>query len=593
MEDETPSGSARAAIRVLDILELFSQRQDGLTLSEVATALAVPISSLHALMRLLQARGYLDRRADGRRYQPGPRLVELGRRYADLAGTHAAARHLMRTVADRCGEAVHVAVLAGREIVYVDGIAARYPFGVVARIGMHLPAHAAAAGKALLATLPDDVLVARYADADWPRLTYRTPPSLDALQREIEEVRWTGYAHDVEGVDRGMQCVAVTVPPEPGMVSAAISVSVPTARLEDDGLQRILGVLREVVPPLVAPPARPDGRLIGWSLANTHHETYREMRRAATEAVAQRGGRILWTDAHDDPDKQGADVDRLLEQRPDALLIQPVNAVSADRLFTMAQQRGVLAVCFQRPARSRAFDFFVGGNTYHEGCMQVHGLARAIGGQGGVLVIEGDPYNDNARNIAQGNRATLARYPGITLLDSQPSGIWSRETARAITQEALATYGADRLNGIIAANDDMAVGVAEVLTARGLAGRIALVGGDGDAEVLDLIRSGSLAGTAFQDPALLAVTAVDHVLGVCEGSVTVDTMPRASIFHAPAGPTVAVLDVPYTWIDTTNLSLLEDYWSGRAVTVSSPASVYVQQGKNGKEVGQIVAAPLV
>jgi DNA-binding IclR family transcriptional regulator len=60
--------------------------------------------------------------------------------------------------------------------------------------------------------LPDDVLATRYRSADWPRLTDRTPASLAALMREIEEVRWTGFAHDVEGVERGMHCVAVALP---------------------------------------------------------------------------------------------------------------------------------------------------------------------------------------------------------------------------------------------------------------------------------------------------------------------------------------------------------------------------------------------
>jgi ABC-type sugar transport system substrate-binding protein len=139
----------------------------------------------------------------------------------------------------------------------------------------------------------------------------------------------------------------------------------------------------------------------------------------------------------------------------------------------------------------------------------------------------------------------------------------------------LSVHGPDRLHGIIAANDDMAVGVAEALAMHGLAGRVQLVGGDGDAEVLDHIRSGLMAGTAFQDPAQLAVTALDHVLGVCAGTIAVADFPRSSIFHAPAGPAVAICDVPYTWIDRENLALLATYWAARTTTtpvaVANPA----------------------
>jgi ABC-type sugar transport system substrate-binding protein len=195
--------------------------------------------------------------------------------------------------------------------------------------------------------------------------------------------------------------------------------------------------------------------------------------------------------------------------------------------------------------------------------MQAHALARALDGRGGVLVIEGDPYNDNARNIAQGNRDTLACYPAITMLENQPSPVWSRETAQAIVREALANHGADRIRGIIAANDDMAVGVADVLAEQDLTGQVQLVGGDGDAAALDLIRRGGMVGTAFQDPAVLASSALDDVLRVCEGSLTTADFPRASIFYAPAGPRVAVRDIPYIWIDRTNLAPLETYWASR------------------------------
>ena len=205
--------------------------------------------------------------------------------------------------------------------------------------------------------------------------------------------------------------------------------------------------------------------------------------------------------------------------------------------------------------------------------MQAQGLAEALDGSGGVLVIEGDPYNDNARNIAQGNRDTLALYPHLALLDSQPSALWSREAAGQLVREALAIHGPDRLRGIIAANDDMAVGIAEILVEEGLAGRVALVGGDGDHETLELIRRGVMNGTAFQNPAVLAVTALTSVIGVIDGTTQVADLPRASVFYAPAGPPVSVLDVPYTWIDRVNLEVLGRYWSGRAANTQAPVAV--------------------
>jgi len=575
MESSTSSGVARAATRILDTLELFAQRPDGLTLSEAAAELDVPVSSLHALMRALEARGYLRRGVNDRRFTLGTRLIEVGLGYLDLAEPLAAARRAMQTVAEACGETVHVAVLSERDAVFLAGERAHHPLGVAIHVGARLPAHATAAGKALLAILPDNEITALYGNIAWPHLTAltsRAPTSLDALLYDVDEARWTGYAYDVEGVNQGVHSIAAVLSPDHGRPPVALTVAAPAARLQKETITHIIDTVRATATgPTMSRQTRPRP-LIGWSLATLRHDTYREMRRAASTMMARIGGCILWTDAHDDEHKQMADVRRILEERPDALIIQPVNAVSADMLFEEARRRGVLVTCFQRPARSRSFDFFAGGNTYQEGCMQAHGLARAIGARGDVLIVEGDPYNDNARNIAQGNRDTLAHYPAVRILDSQPSGLWSRETARLIVEETLEVYGAERLRGIIAANDDMAVGVVNVLTTRGLAGRIVVAAGDGDRETLDLIRSGLLIGTAFQDPATLATTTLGFVAAIIDGRTSVADLPLQRIFHAPAGPPVRVLDVPYTWVDATNLSVLEGYWSGQEAARSARLS---------------------
>jgi len=565
-----PPQGARAATRVLDILELLARKPAGLTLSEVAAQLAVPVSSLHSLLRVLEARGYLMRPSGSRRYCLGPQVPAVSRGYLDPDEPFAAARRVMHEVAERSGETVHVAILAERDVVYVAGMASRYPLSVTSREGMRLPAHATAAGKALLATCSDDQIVALYAHVAWPKLTARTPASLHALLRELEEVRWTGYALDLEGVDTGLHCVAAVLPQEPDRPPVALSIAAPSSRLQGDGLRRLVGTFRTT--PMVRGGAAPPKRrrpLLGWSLSRTRNPVYVQMRQAATEAMACLGGQILWADAPDEH-KQVTDVARLLEEPLDALLIQPCTAVSAAPLFATARERDLLLVCFHRPARSRAFDFFAGGDQYRRGCLQTHAVARALGGQGGVLIVEGGSYDDNARSIAQGNRDTLALYPGLELLDSQPCEHWLPDAACVVVAEALAAHGPQRLRGVIAANDDMAIAISGVLATQGLSRQVVLVGGDGDQRALELLRSGVLAGTAFQNSAALAVTTLEYVVGVLNGTVKVAGLPRSSIFHAPEGPLVSILDVPYTWVDQTNIAVLERYWAEQASPQAIP-----------------------
>ena len=129
------------------------------------------------------------------------------------------------------------------------------------------------------------------------------------------------------------------------------------------------------------------------------------------------------------------------------------------------------------------------------------------------------------------------------------------------------------MSAIIAANDYMAYGIADLLAEQGLTQQIAVVGGDGDPQAIDRIRAGALAGTVLQDSAGMAIQALDYVLRVLAGSAAITDLPERSLLHVPEGPPVRALDVPYTWIDASNLYVLEDYWAGRGMHVKTHSPV--------------------
>jgi ABC-type sugar transport system substrate-binding protein len=187
-------------------------------------------------------------------------------------------------------------------------------------------------------------------------------------------------------------------------------------------------------------------------------------------------------------------------------------------------------------------------------------VAGQLGGRGNLVVIEGDPYNDNARNIAQGVYDTVSRYPNLRVLVDQPAAHWSPEAARTIAGEALQRYHGE-IHAFVVANDAMAGGVAEAILAAGLAGSIILVGADGDEASLQRIRDGVQHGTAFQNPVELAETALSFAVATVAGTEPLGTLPLRSIFHNPPGPEVRIRDVPYLFVSRDNLAILEQYWA--------------------------------
>jgi ribose transport system substrate-binding protein len=124
-------------------------------------------------------------------------------------------------------------------------------------------------------------------------------------------------------------------------------------------------------------------------------------------------------------------------------------------------------------------------------------LADALGGQGGIVALQGRLDTDPARQRYAGLQEVLKARPGMRLLDQQ-SANWDRTAAFPVMQTWLAKYGA-RIKGVWAANDDMALGALEALRAAGLAGKIPVVGVDGIPEAIAAIDKGEMRASVSSD----------------------------------------------------------------------------------------------
>lgn len=555
----------RTTDRTLDLLELLAERAEGISFNDIASRLSLPKSSLSGLLRTLTARRYVARTNDGRRFRLGSKVLDLSVSYLHDGNQLEAVEQAMRRLAREVGEAAHVAVLDAADVIYVAVESSLHSMRISSALGRRLPAHATAVGKSLLATLSDDEIDHRLS-AKLSQRTPRTITSLSVLKREIAQIRRLGYAYDAEEFAAGLHCVAAPVLDENGRAIASIGVSIPRARLEDVGITRIPSAVLAVAKEMsrTAFPAagmlwQPRRVKVAWSMASIHVQAYQIIYHTVEKISAQMKTDVIWCDAKDDAVKQTVDVASLLALKPDVILIHPVHAVESEQLFAQAEESHVRAITFQRPVRSSNIEFFVGGDTYQQGIMTTAYVARALHGKGGIVMIQGDPYDDNARNLAQGTYDKLREYPGISLLADQPSPSWSREKAQRIAEAMLREHD-KKIKAFIVANDDMAEGVAEVLETHGLSGEVILVGGDGDLQALERIKAGKQHGTAFQNWMELASETLRFAVDVAQGQVERGKLQRRRILHNPPGAAVYVKELPYTFVDNTNVGLLEDFW---------------------------------
>ncbi|MER5202032.1 IclR family transcriptional regulator [Streptomyces sp. NPDC002825] len=224
-----------AVARAFDILELFLQGDGTLSAPEITRRLGLPRTTAHELVTTLAARNYLAPVPDQPgRYRLGVRPYQLGSRYAEQLDLSAEGHQVAREVADTCGETVHVAVLEDADVIYIAKVDSTRAVRMVSAAGRRLPAHCTAVGKMLLATLPEDELDERLEARELVAMTPHSLADPDALRAALAEIRILGVAVEQQESNPDVSCVAAPVRDRSGRVVAALSVSVPVHRWNED-----------------------------------------------------------------------------------------------------------------------------------------------------------------------------------------------------------------------------------------------------------------------------------------------------------------------------------------------------------------------
>jgi IclR family transcriptional regulator, KDG regulon repressor len=220
--------------RALDILELLLD-EDRLSAPEIAQRLRLPRTTVHELLGTLVERSYLAP-VGGQpvSYRLGMRLFQLGSAFAQQLDLAREAQQVAAGVAASCDETVHVAVLDGTEVVYVAKVDSTHPVRMVSAVGRRLPAHCTGVGKVLLSGLDPETLAVRYPRGRaLPAMTPRSITSLSRLRAGLDEVREQGVAYDDRESNDAVHCVAAPVRDHADVMVAAMSISVPSLRWND------------------------------------------------------------------------------------------------------------------------------------------------------------------------------------------------------------------------------------------------------------------------------------------------------------------------------------------------------------------------
>ncbi|WP_404442864.1 IclR family transcriptional regulator [Microbacterium marinum] len=215
-----------AADQTLRILRFLAHQRGPVAAQTVATQLSIPRSTVYHLLAAMAAHGFVVHLESDRRWGLGTAAFELAGGYARQQPLARLGRPIVAQLADRAGESAHLAVMTGRDVMYiVEERAPRRP-ALVTDVGVRLPAHLTATGRAMLAALPRKQVRALYPDAAaFTARTGRGPGRPSELRELLRETRRTGVATEDGEVTAGFRSVAVVVRDHAGWPAAAVAVT--------------------------------------------------------------------------------------------------------------------------------------------------------------------------------------------------------------------------------------------------------------------------------------------------------------------------------------------------------------------------------
>lgn len=236
-------------------------------------------------------------------------------------------------------------------------------------------------------------------------------------------------------------------------------------------------------------------------------------------------------DGRMDPFNQASRIDTAVNEGYDAIIFIPVDINAGNDPVQRAEEAGVPVIGSNTLiSNTDLYTAYIASNDVEAGRMLAQSVIDRIGETGTVFVVEGMIGQSAQVQRLEGIEAVLAENPGITVAEMQTAN-WSRAEALALTENWLVSHG-NAVDGIIAENDEMAIGAMEALRAAGIdPATVPVAGVDGITDALLAVQRGEMMST-LQDANALAQGAIDLAAAAAtEGAHA----PKAEVWDVNGG----------------------------------------------------------
>ena len=230
--------------RALAILRCVGGQPAGLTLSQIASALGLPVNFVYRVTQSLVAHQYLVRDSQ-KRFSMGSGLLGLCQPVCDDVPLTEAALPAMRWLSDQSGEAAHLGILSGNEGIVLERVLGKAQIKFYTERGTRFPLHTSALGKSVLAFLPEEERNVVLRSMKFERFQPWTIAGRKEFLQCLEKVRANGYAQDLSEHLEGLHCLGGPILDSTGAAVASLWVAGTSHRLNEARMTNLIPIVRQ------------------------------------------------------------------------------------------------------------------------------------------------------------------------------------------------------------------------------------------------------------------------------------------------------------------------------------------------------------
>ena len=260
---------------------------------------------------------------------------------------------------------------------------------------------------------------------------------------------------------------------------------------------------------------------IGLAVSTQNNPFFVSLKHGAEEEAKAQGLNLVVVDAQDDPAKQIASIEDLIQKKVNVILVNPTDSAAVVSAVKAANAAGIPVVTLDRSVEGGEVVAHIASDNVAGGEMAANFLKEKLAGKGKVVELEGIPGASAARERGQGFHNVIDKEAGIKVAAKQPADF---DRARGMSVMENILQGQKDVAGVFAHNDEMALGALQALESAGLKD-VVVVGFDATDDAVAAVKAGRMAATVAQKPELIGKAGVDTAKKIIDGASVEKNIP--------------------------------------------------------------------